>query len=376
MVLSRRLALTFLSLLLVSVRAEDWPRFRGPNGSGVSLSSRVPIEFDREKNLLWKVAVPPGHSSPVVCGGRLYLTSFDEDVLRTHAFDAQTGRTVWVGELKRSRKAKHHSLNNAASPSPACDATGVVVFFADFGLAAWTVDGKLAWRLPLPALVNNHGMASSPVLFGNAIVQLHGSDTGSDVLVYERDSGRSIWRDKLLGVTYSTPTVTLDRRVIVISTGEIVAFDLQTGRRRWWASGVPYQPKSSPIISADGKVAYFSVLSVDEGSRAALSSFEKLLQKFDVNGDGQITLDEMRERKGPAAAFPQIDINGDGVFTRKEQEAIMRIAETPHVAAAVATDGDGDQTEKLNGRFAKECQTSLRRSLFAMSFTCSKRVEF
>jgi hypothetical protein len=95
----------------------------------------------------------------------------------------------------------------------------------------------------------------------------------------------------------------------VISTGEVLAFDLQTGKRRWWIRGVPYQPKASPVLSADDKVLYFSVLSVDEESKAFLRSYERLLHQFDVNGDGQITVAEMRERKGPVGGFPQIDLN-------------------------------------------------------------------
>ena len=190
-------------------------------------------------------------------------------------------------------------------------------------------------------------MASSPVIAHDVVIQVHGSDTGSDVSVYRRDSGKRVWRDKLSGVTYSTPIITRNGHAVVVSTGEVVAFDLLTGTRRWWIAGVPYQPKASPVVSPDGKFVYFSVLSVDEGSKAALSSYEKLLQQFDIDGDTQITVAEMRERKGPVGAFPQIDLNGDGVFTRHEQQAIMKIAKSPHVAAAIATDGDGDQTGKL-----------------------------
>ncbi|MBL8231905.1 MAG: PQQ-binding-like beta-propeller repeat protein [Bryobacterales bacterium] len=334
-----------LAACSLPVYAEDWPRFRGHNGSGLSKLSSIPVEFGAEKNLSWKVSVGPGHSSPVVCGKQLYLTSFTDDVLRTQAFDVQTGKTLWSGDLPRDRKAKHHNLNNAASPSPACDDKGVVVFFADFGLAAWNQDGKPGWRIPFSALVNNHGMASSPVLAGNRVILVRGSDQGSEVFACNRDSGKPVWRDNLAGVTYSTPAVT-GSQVFVVSTGEVVAFDLHTGKRRWWMMGVPYQPKASPILSADGKFLYFSALSVDEGSKTSLSSYDKLLQAFDVNGDGQITLAEVRERKGPASGFVQIDINGDGVFSRQEQEALMRIAEIPHTAAAVTTDSVGDQTGK------------------------------
>ena len=92
---------------------------------------------------------------------------------------------------------------------------------------------------------------------------------------------------------------------------------------------------------------YFSALSVGEDSKAQLSSFEKLLTAFDVDKDGQITLEEVKERKGPAGAFAQIDLNGDGVFTRTEQEELMKIADIPHVVAAVSAAGTGDMSTKL-----------------------------
>lgn len=297
--------------------------------------------------MAWKVAVPPGHSSPVVCGNHLYLTSFDSASLRTHAFDTVTGKSLWVRELPRERAAKHHSLNNAASPTPACDDSGVVVYFSDFGIASWKADGKPMWKVPMAPVANVHGRASSPVLSGEFVIQVSGSDMGSEVLAYRRSSGKHVWSERLLGVTYSTPVIAPDAQVIVISTSELISMDLQTGSRRWWVFGVPYQPKSSPIMSADGRILYFSALSVEEGSKAQLSSYEKLLGMFDGNGDGQITLEEVRERKGPVGAFPQIDLNGDGVFTRQEQQAIMKIAESPHITAAVSTQGKGDQTQKL-----------------------------
>jgi outer membrane protein assembly factor BamB len=249
-----------------------------------------------------------------------------------------------------------------------------VVFFADFGLAAWTADGKPAWKTPMPPLVNNHGMASSPVLAAGLLVQIQGSDHGSEVLVYGRRSGKLVWRDKLSGITYSTPVVTPDGRAIVVSTGELVAFDLRSGERRWWVTGLPYMPRASPVLSADGGILYFSAQSVLESSKAALSSYDKLLQQFDVNGDGQITQAEIRERNGPAGAFPQIDINGDGVFTRQEQEAIMRIAEVPQLAAAVPTGRTGNQTGKLLWSLHKGVPNVTSPILVRDTLYCSRRV--
>ena len=340
--------LFFIAISLAgAVQAENWPRFRGPDGSGVASSARPPVDFGPAKNLAWKVAVPSGHSSPIVCDGRLYLTSFDKYSLKTHAFDAESGRELWHRDVSRTRSAKHHSLNNAASPSPVCDSGGVVVFFADFGLAAYAPDGERQWASPQPPVVNNHGLASSPILSGKNVIQVVAGNSGSTVLAVARSTGKQVWKAPLAGVTYSTPITGSDRQIVILSTGELVAFDATSGERRWWVNQIPYQPKSSPVYSSRDKTIYFAALSVGEDSRAQLSSFEKLLTAFDVNKDGQITLEEMKERKGPAGAFAQIDLNGDGVFTRTEQEELMKIADIPHVVAAVSAAGAGDMSTKL-----------------------------
>jgi len=306
-----------------------------------------PVEFSPTKNLAWKVAVPSGHSSPIVCDSRLYLTSFGNDSLKTHAFDPVSGRELWHREVPRARSARHHALNNAASPSPVCDSGGVVVFFADFGLAAYAPDGEQQWVAPQPPVLNNHGLASSPILSGKNVVQVVAGNSGSTVLAVARSTGKQVWKAPLAGVTYSTPITVPGQQIVILSTGEMVAFHATSGERRWWVNQIPYQPKSSPVYSPRDKMIYFSALSVGEDSKAQLRSFEKLLTAFDVNKDGQITLEEMKERKGPAGAFAQIDLNGDGVFTRAEQEELMKIADVPHVVAAVSAAAAGDMSTKL-----------------------------
>lgn len=148
-------------------------------------------------------------------------------------------------------------------------------------------------------------------------------------------------------MTYSTPGVTPAGELLVPSTGEFVAFDAETGKRRWWARGIPYQPKPSPVVSSDGKTVYFAVSSVEETSKAQLSSWEKLLERLDADGDGNSSLEDVRARKGPVGAFAQIDLDGDLVFTRQEWEKLMKIAEAPHTAAAIVSGGSGDQTGKM-----------------------------
>src|SRR4029079_15287882 len=115
-------------------RAPDWTRFRGPNGSGVSAATGIPTTFNGTTNLLWRLEMPPGHSSPILFGDRLYLTGFRGDALFTIAVDRDAGKELW----ERASPAKARPLvdkrNSPASPSPAVDDSGIYVFFQDYGL--------------------------------------------------------------------------------------------------------------------------------------------------------------------------------------------------------------------------------------------------
>src|SRR5262245_2617209 len=80
---------------LTAAEPPDWSRFRGPNGSGVSSATKVPTEFGPTKNLIWRLELPQGHSSPILLGDRIYLTAFRGDVLVTFAIDRLKGRILW-----------------------------------------------------------------------------------------------------------------------------------------------------------------------------------------------------------------------------------------------------------------------------------------
>ena len=161
-----------LSALMASANQAQaqWNQFRGPNGSGVDSATGYPVAFSPSTNVVWKAAVPFGQSSPVVAGGRVYLTASDGDRLLTICLDAATGREVWRREIPRAQAQKTYHANDPASPTAAADDDGVVVFFADFGLVAYTADGKDRWTLPLGPFKSFYGMAASPILIDNLVV--------------------------------------------------------------------------------------------------------------------------------------------------------------------------------------------------------------
>src|SRR5437016_5851789 len=164
----RRQDQVWLALFLAAgvATAGDWPRFRGPNGSGVAEARGLPAEFGPQKAVLWKTALPPGHSSPVLAGDRIFVTASENDKLLTIALDRASGKILWRGEVTRARADRHHDNNNPASPSVAADAGNVYAFFADYGAVSYTGAGKERWRAPLGPFRSYHGMGASPVLAG------------------------------------------------------------------------------------------------------------------------------------------------------------------------------------------------------------------
>ena len=122
-------------LMAPGLDAEDWSRFRGPNGSGVSTATGFPAEFGPDKNVRWKAPVRAGKSSPVLTSRRIFLTSFSGEKLYTQCFDRETGELLWERSIGRRRKALLHQLNEPASASPVTDGRNVYVFFEDVDVA-------------------------------------------------------------------------------------------------------------------------------------------------------------------------------------------------------------------------------------------------
>src|SRR5437870_13840945 len=99
--------LAFLAAALLVIYpspGEDWLQFRGPNSAGVSNNRNLPVDFGPNKNVVWKTDLPPGYSSPVLVGDRIFLTAVDNEKLFTICLDRATGRINWRREIPRSRK--------------------------------------------------------------------------------------------------------------------------------------------------------------------------------------------------------------------------------------------------------------------------------
>jgi outer membrane protein assembly factor BamB len=237
----------FLPLLFVVAAltgsADDWPEFRGPTGQGHSTDRGVPLEWSESRNVIWKTRVPGlGWSSPVVAGGRVWLTSALKErggSLRALAFDLETGRELVNTEVFRTRSGDPlNAKNSLASPTPIVEGDRVYVHFGADGTAALTTSGETVWKLRVP-YDSQHGSGGSPVLYGDLLIFSADGSDAAFVIALEKQTGKIRWRTSRRqpwDQAYSTPLVIrIGDRDELVSAGAFraAAYDPQSGKEIW-----------------------------------------------------------------------------------------------------------------------------------------------
>lgn len=323
-----------------------WPQFRGPGGSGISSGGDWPTWFGPQSNLLWRVPVPSGHSSPCIWGQRLFLTGFESNRLVTLALDRRDGRLLWRRELEPVKLERGAPLGSPATATPVTDGQRVAVYFGAFGLACYGLDGAEHWRKPLPPPITQHGAGTSPVLAGHRLMLQCDQDVGSYLLAVDVRTGETLWRTERPGFRrgFATPLLWPAQHpelVVVAGTLRLVAYDVQDGAERWAVRGLPNEMVASPVA---GEGLIFVAGWTHGAGLSRMPAFSDLVQAADRDGDGHLT---QAEATGPARAhFGYIDADKDGLITRAEYEAIAAIFNaSQNVCLAVRPGGRGDVTE-------------------------------
>ena len=334
--------------------SEDWTRFRGPNGSGISNETGIPAEFGPEKNVVWKTPLPDGLSSPVFSRESIFLTGYEADKLYTIALDRKTGRVRWQREIVRERQGGIREPNTPASPSAVTDGQNVVSFFQDFGLVSYGPDGNERWRVPLGPFNNPFGIGASPVLAGDRIIQVLDGETDSFMLAVDKETGKTIWRVERPDVArgYSTPALWDPRdgtgqQVIVAGSYELCAYSVETGKKLWWVSSLTWQLKPTPVI--DGGTIY--VLgwagSADLGQQEEIAPFEEVLSQYDKDRDGKLSKEEAA---GPLdektlRAWEELELDRDGFLGARDWRAYQLKRSVVNSMQAIRLGGQGDMTK-------------------------------
>ncbi|MCA1631002.1 MAG: PQQ-binding-like beta-propeller repeat protein [Acidobacteria bacterium] len=285
------LASLCLALFAAAGVAQNWSQFRGQNASGVADGKPAPAAWDATKmsGVRWKTAIPGlAHSSPVVWGGRVYVTTAvsteakpaarfglygdvdpvkDEPKHTWHvmALDKLTGKVLWDRVASEGTpKTKRHPKATHASSTPATDGKHVVALFGSQGLmTCYDEKGKLLWKIDTGVLDAGWfydpdyqwGHASSPIIYKNLVIVQADVQKDSFIAAYDLKTGKQVWktmRDEI--PSWSSPTVVEGKtRAELITNGTkfIRAYDPATGKELWRLGGNSEIATPTPIFSRD-----------------------------------------------------------------------------------------------------------------------------
>ena len=329
MLLSRFLLATTLALPC-SLPAAHWPQFRGPEGRAVAEgSTAAPTEFGQNKNVVWKIPLPSGHSSPILWGDRIFLTAFDQGKLLAVCLDRANGQLIWQKKMPAATIEPYHRIGSPAASTPCTDGERVVFYFGSAGLLCLDFEGKELWRLAMPIPVNDFGTGTSPILVEGKVLLLRDQDMGSFLLALDARTGRQVWKTERPGLFrgHSTPFLWRhDGKQEIIVTGSVwlKSYDLTSGRELWSSTGLSRVANAS-ATAGDGLLFASSWnIGADATGRLELPPFDEFLKANDKNGDGALSEQEfpnglLRGR------YTQLDADKDGRVTRAEWEAQTEI---------------------------------------------------
>ncbi len=353
-------ALFIASLALTRAVAEDWSQFRGPNGSGVSVTTGLPEEFGPNKNVIWKTALPPGHSSPVLTRNRIFVTAHTKEKenhkLLVICLDRQTGKLLWQREVPRSHVGRLQNVNGPASPSPVTDGSNVYVFFQEFGMVSYDGAGNERWKLPLGPFNMFYGFGASPILVDDKIVLPVDQDSPSSYLIaVDKNSGRVRWKvDRPVVISgYSTPIIYQPnqgpKQIVIPESFQLSAYSVEDGKRVWWVRGLACEMKS--IASHDAEYLYINGWGFPQnqpGQQVKTISFDEGLARYDKNGDHQIAKSEISGNelmdKMLSGAFEAFDTDRDEKLNAKDWEVFRAMMASENGLLAIKLGGQGDQT--------------------------------
>lgn len=229
----------------------DWPWWRGPSRNGIAAEQSVPTNLGPSENMVWKALVPGrGHSSPVVVGERVYLTTADEET-KTHtvlAFDRHNGKPAWETDVNKGAfPAKNHAKNTEASPTLASDGDRLYAAFYHHDkveAVALNVDGKIAWKqtvCPFRPKTFEYGYAPSPVLYKDNVIISAEYDGNSFITALNRQSGKVDWKtQRPTMITFSSPVIAHvggKDQLLLSGADQVASYDPGTGKRLWTTQG-------------------------------------------------------------------------------------------------------------------------------------------
>ena len=297
MTLTNRFTVLAVAWLTVgaSMRADDWPHWRGPSATGVSPEASLPTKWSATDNVAWKAPLAgAGISTPIASGDRIFVTSQlgagisrpgprlvqggdaaamgerplgagraaaadpAKTVFVVEAFARADGRRLWERRIDAAGTlTPTHEKHNLATPSPVTDGGLLFALFGTGQLAALDRDGAVVWQRHLGSEYGpfdiQWGHGSSPVLYGDTVILLCDHPSASYLVALDKRTGKERWKtDRGKGrSSYSTPLIVpaaSGDELIVNSTERLDAYDPRSGRHLWHTGESNRFPVPSPVF--------------------------------------------------------------------------------------------------------------------------------
>ena len=267
-----------------------WPSFRGPGASGIAEGQNLPDQWNPKtgENILWHTPIPGlAHSSPIVWGNRIYITSAissdpkatfkpglygDGDASKDrsrhkwmiYALDKHSGKIAWERvAFEGEPREKRHIKATYANSTPATDGRIVVAWFGSQGVYAYDVNGRLLWNVDLGRMdlgaydipTVEWGSASSPIIWKDLVILQCDTQTDSFIVALNANTGETVWktdRDEL--PSWGTPTVAVTSRgeeLIANASNFIRGYDPRTGKELWRLGKSSKITAPTPIFADD-----------------------------------------------------------------------------------------------------------------------------
>lgn len=263
-----------------NIIADDWLRFRGDNGTGISVDADAPLAWSGTQNLNWKAKLPgPGFSSPIVVENKVFVTSYSgyglsrdepgeiENLVRhLICLGRKTGEILWSADVPADLPEDPFSgpgvpTHGYASHTPTSDGKHVYAFFGKSGVFAFDMDGEKIWHTKVGEGSDPRawGSAASLVLHEDRLI-VNASAESSAIIALDKTSGKEVWRAEAEGLqqTWSTPVIVADdsgTQLVIASPAEVWGLNAESGKLKWYAAGSEASGMATSLI-ADGGVVY------------------------------------------------------------------------------------------------------------------------
>jgi outer membrane protein assembly factor BamB len=349
---STALPLAFALIASAPAHAEDWSRFRGPNGTGIVPDAGYPTEFGPARNLEWRSAVRPGKSSPVLTSRHIFLTAYDEGRLYTQCFDRASGRLVWERAETPGRHADGRASNEPSAATPVTDGENVYVFFEDVGVISYDPHGAIRWKKPMGPFANRMGAVASPIIAGASLVVVLDQMEHSEIVALSLATGAVQWqvaREEM--EAWATPALYAPAgqpaQIITAGGGQFGGHAVASGARLWTQAGLAPTMVASPVVTGDTVVGFGYGFD-------SITPFAEVLKKTDSDHDGRLSPAECGDSRF-LIGIGQYYGNRDGFIVESEwiEAHAKLVGPSALVAVSLAKDASGTMSARELWRYVK-----------------------